>query len=270
MVIDSLSDLYSFVALCVDNAIEAAKEAGLRTIKESADYFSANASGTRYAKSIEPVSLMSQPDLQDRDVYYAQKAWGAVLSVDIRGSTNRALEIGAEKTFVTMHVYMQTMIRLVLAAKGIVVGLRGDGLLAAFGRKPFDVADPWLPDESLQAILEATSCGDAMQRATSQIINPILVTKSIPGDLRIGVGIEAGPMVITKIGLHDALDITAYGHCLNLAAKIGSDKKNRGLVLIGPKARGWFIGKPGGKIRVEPFATDMFKVTYPQELATIS
>jgi class 3 adenylate cyclase len=240
MKVDTLGDLDAFVDECADDALEAAKTAGLDKFAEA--ILENSAEPHRYAKAM---SLLQHDDYKDKALYFCEKAWATVLSVDIRGSTKRAMEVGAEATFITMHVYMRTMIRLVAKARGIVVGLRGDGLLAAFGRKAYDGDNLTLTaEESDKALLAATSCGDAMVKAVVKLINPALLNRDVPGDLRIGVGIECGQMVITKIGLLDAHDVTGYGHCVNRAAKISSEGKNIDRVIIGRHARRIFPSTP--------------------------
>ena len=268
MKVDVLADLIGFVDECADDAVEAAEDAGLAKFAESLVENSARP--LRYAKSFN-LSLVHHDEYQDKGLYFCEKSWATILSVDIRGSTKRAMEIGAQDTFITMHVFMRAMIRLVAKAKGLVVGLRGDGLLAAFGRKVFDDEDDLkvTEKESDKALLAATSCGDAMVRAVKKVINPTLVKRDVPGDVRIGVGIECGRMIITKIGLLDAYDVTAYGHCVNRAAKISSEKGNIDKVVMGRDANNIFPSGEGGRIKVRRFGTDMHLVEYPADSNTL-
>jgi class 3 adenylate cyclase len=267
MKVDVLADLLAFVDECAEDAVDAAEDAGLAKFAELLEN---SATPLRYAKSYN-LSLVQHDEYKDKALYFCDKAWATILSVDIRGSTKRAMEIGAQETFVTMHVFMRAMIRLVAKAKGLVVGLRGDGLLAAFGRKTFEDEDDLkvTTEESDNAILAATSCGDAMVRAVKKVVNPTLVKREVQGDLRIGVGIECGRMVITKIGLVDAYDVTAYGHCVNRAAKISSEKDNIDKVIMGRDANKLFPVREGGRIKVRRFGTDMHVVEYPPNSNTL-
>jgi class 3 adenylate cyclase len=268
MKVDVLADLLAFVNECADDAVEAAEGAGLAKFAEA--LVENSATPLRYAKSFN-LSLVNHDEFQDKDLYFCEKSWATILSVDIRGSTRRAMEIGAQGTFITMHVFMRAMIRLVAKAKGLVVGLRGDGLLAAFGRKTFEDEDDLrvTTNESDHALLAATSCGDAMVRAVRNVVNPTLVKRDVPGDLRIGVGIECGRMIITKIGLLDAYDVTAYGPCVNRAAKISSEKANINKVVMGRDANKLFPSREGGRIKVRRFRTDMHLVEYPADANTL-
>jgi class 3 adenylate cyclase len=262
MKVDVLADLLEFVNDCADDAVEAANEAGLEKFAEA--LVENSTKPLRYAKSYG-LSLVQRDEYKDKAIYFCEKAWASILSVDIRGSIKRALAIGAQDTFITMHVFMRTMIRLVAMAKGVVIGLRGDGLLAAFGRKAFESDDDLrlTLDESDAALLASTSCGDAMVRAVRRVVNPALVKRGVAGDLCIGVGVECGRLVITKIGLLDAYDVTAYGHCVNRAAKISNEKANIDKVIMGRDAKNVFPCKEGGRIKVRRFGTDMHLVEYP-------
>ena len=76
-------------------------------------------------------------------------------------------------------------------------------------------------------------------------------------------------MIITKIGLLDAYDVTAYGHCVNRAAKISSDKRNINKVIMGRDANRIFPSKEGGRIKVRRFDADMYSVEYPADSSTL-
>ena len=57
----------------------------------------------------------------------------AVLFVDMRQSTQRAQKVGAEKTFLTMHVYITALLDAVKYYHGNVIDIMGDGLMVFWG-----------------------------------------------------------------------------------------------------------------------------------------
>lgn len=57
----------------------------------------------------------------------------AVLFVDMRGSTKRAQDIGAEKTFLTMHIFFTALLEVVKHYNGKVIDIMGDGLMVFWG-----------------------------------------------------------------------------------------------------------------------------------------
>lgn len=58
-----------------------------------------------------------------------------------------------------------------------------------------------------------------MIEATRDELNPFLDGRQIPTPQGIGVGVDCGKVTITKIGLGDAIEVTAYGTSVNKAAK---------------------------------------------------
>ena len=57
----------------------------------------------------------------------------AVLFVDMRRSTQRAQTVGAEKTFLTMHVFLTALLEVVKHYNGKVIDIMGDGLMVFWG-----------------------------------------------------------------------------------------------------------------------------------------
>lgn len=59
----------------------------------------------------------------------------AVLFVDMRRSTMRAQQVGPEKTFLTMHVFLTALLEVVKHYQGKVIDIMGDGLMVFWGGK---------------------------------------------------------------------------------------------------------------------------------------
>jgi class 3 adenylate cyclase len=177
----------------------------------------------------------------------AEKAWAAVLFMDMRDSTARAQEVGPRATFVTMHALLPAMAFLVTDAGGYIVGFRGDGLFAAFGIDEHG-ANPVDRSKS-DAVHEAAICGQSMIEAVSDVVNPLLDRFSLPSGIRIGVGVDFGEIVITRIGLDEAHEVTAYGDAVNMASKL-SDKAD-GSVVISPICSDLYPSGPYGQVRLE-------------------
>lgn len=215
--IAEFSEIEQFAADCLETAQGAA-----RTIQ-----FSVNARA-KYAR--QSGELMESPDLIGNepefallDTAFGMAAWSVILSVDLRDSSRRAIEIGARDTYLTMHTYLPTMAELVSKADGKIVGLRGDGLFAAFGLTKKANADADVtPEVAESAAQNSTRCAKAMLEATKDIINPLLKQNHINDGLEIGVGISVGEVVVTRIGLRDATEVTVYGPPVNQACKLCS------------------------------------------------
>jgi class 3 adenylate cyclase len=134
----------------------------------------------------------------------------AVLSIDMRGSTALAMEHTADEMFVVVQCLLPLMAFVAKALDGEVVGLRGDGLIAAFGFGE----DKWAP-----CVNRAYEAGMIMIEAHRDELVPFLDRHKYPTAKGVGVGVASGRVTVTKIGLGDAIEVTAYGSAVNSAAK---------------------------------------------------
>ncbi|MCY2926338.1 MAG: hypothetical protein NT031_13025, partial [Planctomycetota bacterium] len=89
-----------------------------------------------------------------------------------------------------MHGLVPALAFLVSECGGYVVGYRGDGLIAAFGIDEF--AHEKAISDNGRFVQEAACCGQAMLETVDGIVNILLEAWKIPGDVRIGVGIDVG------------------------------------------------------------------------------
>jgi class 3 adenylate cyclase len=134
----------------------------------------------------------------------------AVMSVDMRGSTALAKEHKADEMFVVIQCFIPLMAFVAKALDGEVIGLRGDGLIAAFGF----AEEKWGP-----CINRAYEAGMIMIEAHGEELAPFLAHKNYPTAKGVGVGVDNGRVTVTKIGLGEAIEVTAYGAAVNSAAK---------------------------------------------------
>jgi adenylate cyclase len=211
---------------------------------------------------VEPASLASDPVYGSFDTSYGTMAWAVVLSVDMRGSSKRAIQVGPKHTYLTMHTFLPTMAFLVAKAGGKIIGLRGDGLFAAFGTTPVQTNNfqGVSQDTSDEAIKSATNCGKALVESVDEVINPLLKTSDIDSSVSIGVPIDVGNIVITKIGWSDAVEVTAYGEPINRACK----KSITGVWLTN-EAKKLFPVSQGGRIKFRNYS-DGFMPVYPVDM----
>jgi class 3 adenylate cyclase len=179
----------------------------------------------------------------------ATEVWTTILYVDMRGSTKRALELGPRATYLTMHGLLPALAYVVNQRNGYIVGFRGDGLFAAFGID--EDGDEILESERKSVLGKTCMTGLLMVEAVQKAVNPVLKDFGVPGDIKIGVGIDAGEVVITRIGLRNAFEITAYGNAVNRSAKLCGMGKNE--VLITPEATQLIPSGKGGKLVISAF-----------------
>src|SRR5262249_3350816 len=113
--------------------------------------------------------------------------------------------------FTTLQCFLPLMTSIVAdVPNSAVIGLRGDGLIAAFG---FGETQ-WRP-----IVTTAYEAGMVMIETTQRILNPVLAEEGIPIVLKVGIGIDVGTVLVTKIGFGTFSEVTAYGPAVNTAAK---------------------------------------------------
>ena len=125
----------------------------------------------------------------------------AVLFVDMRDSTKRAQDIGGEKTFLTMHVFLTAILEVVKHYHGKVIDIMGDGVMVFWGGREARAEDDMVKTE---AVRNAGSCGLAMLKVRTGVINKIITYEELGNEISIGVGVTFDSVVVTKIGISDS------------------------------------------------------------------
>lgn len=191
---------------------------------------------TKVAESALHKSLDSFRAYSEIGIYHKEQI--SVLSVDIRDSSTLAIEKTPEAVFFAMQCYLPLMAYIVAESGGEIISLRGDGLIAGFGFE----TENWI-----HCVNDAYECGMLMIQSTSRILNPMLAHQDIPIKLSIGVGIDCGRVIVTKIGFGLANEVTAYGEAVNTAAK-----NSKGMNNLWLSARTCKVCSSGGDVRTSP------------------
>lgn len=213
---------------CCDNAVKACDVMML-------------SEGVQYGR--KGMSVSTLPISRRLGLGWGFQTWAVILSVDMVGSSRRAERIGPRATYITMHTYLPVMAYLA-GRRGHVVGLRGDGLFAAFGiRKEAGEYKAVTGEAVSEAVGNAARTGQAMIEAC-ELLDQVLVASEVEGGISVRVGVDAGSVVVTRIGLEDAQEVTAYGTAVNNACKMGVS----GRVTVSHRANGLWKGMPGGRI----------------------
>lgn len=212
----------------------------------------------------EAQTISDDPDFCVLERYDAMRAWAAFVSFDLRKSSKRATRIGPRDTYITMHTYMPTMLEVIKGMGGTVVGLRGDGAIAMLGVVKLD--DPKRrvqTDEGERAAGLGCECGQGLVECVVDVINPVLAKGGVEAGLAVGVGVDVGEFVATRIGIERAYDLTAYGDCVNKACHRSDHGHNR--VVVTNDVRVMFPEGKGGKTTFPdvPNQTDAYFLKYP-------
>lgn len=168
----------------------------------------------------------------------------AVLFVDMRNSTSRAQTVGAEKTFLTMHVYLTALLEVVKHYQGKVIDIMGDGLMVFWGGREAREEDNMVKTKAIQ---NAGLCGRDMLLIREHVINKIIEKEKLGTPINIGVGVTFDSVIVTKIGIPGSYDVKAFGDCINTASKYSSKVTNQ--VKVSKKVREEWPKSQGGTIR---------------------
>lgn len=167
----------------------------------------------------------------------------AVLFVDMRGSTKRAQNVGAEKTFLTMHIFLTALLEVAKHYHGKVIDIMGDGVMVFWGGREARAVENMVKTE---AVRNAGKCGLAMLKVRTEVINKIITDEKLGNEVSIGIGITFDSVIVTKIGIHGSYDVKAFGDCINVASEY-SRCNNR--IKVSKKVKELWPSSKTGKLR---------------------
>ena len=167
----------------------------------------------------------------------------AVLFVDMRQSTQRAQNVGAEKTFLTMHVFLTALLEVVRHYHGKVIDIMGDGLMVFWGGATAREEDNMVKALAVQNV---GLCGRDMLKVRESVINRIIEDEKLGPKVNIGVGVTFDSVIVTKIGSADSYDVKAFGDCINTAYKYANKTVNK--VKVSKKVKNEWPFSEGGRI----------------------
>jgi adenylate cyclase len=178
--------------------------------------FIANTFG-RYVDHGIAKELLKRPEAarlggQKRDV--------AILMSDIRGFTPLSETLPPEEIIRFLNRYFFYLIRVIQEHQGIIVDFFGDAVLVFFD--PFDQ-----PVEPM--IKKAISCAFSMQKSMKDF-NREMLAENLPS-LKMGIGINAGEVVVGNIGSEARAKYGIVGSPVNLTQRIQSTAEEGEVVI---------------------------------------
>jgi adenylate cyclase len=144
----------------------------------------------------------------------------AVLFADIRGFTSMSELMEPEQVVEFLNEYMTAMVACVDRTGGIVDKFIGDAVMATWGAA-FSTGND--PESAVSAAL--------MMRAAITEFNRTRSADRYP-PVRIGIGLNFGPVVAGQIGSEERLEYTVIGDTVNLASRIESLTKEIGCDIL--------------------------------------
>src|SRR4051794_18456574 len=139
-----------------------------------------------------------------------------VLFADIRNFTDFSEKHTAHEVVALLNAYFNAVVPLIEAEGGTIDKYMGDGIMVLFG------APATQPDHALRGVRAAV----AMVRKVHELKGDWL--KLGNPEMRIGVGVHTGKVVVGAIGSRRRLDYTAIGDTVNAASRIESENKPQG------------------------------------------
>jgi adenylate cyclase len=154
------------------------------------------------------------PDLTERVLEEGTDLSGeevelSLLFMDIRGFTAYSEQAAAKDVVTRLNELYGEVVPAILRHGGHANKFIGDGLLAVFG------APSRLPDHADRAV----AAGLEIARLVRDRFGP---------DLRVGIGINSGTVVVGTIGGGGRLDFTVIGDAVNTAARVESATRETG------------------------------------------
>jgi adenylate cyclase len=146
-----------------------------------------------------------------------------ILMADIRGFTTICEELSPAETLRWLNAYFSRMIKVIKENRGILIDFVGDAVLVFFD--PFEAP-------LAEAVDRALRCAFDMQRQ-AEILNREAFAEQLP-EVRIGIGINAGPVIIGNIGSEDRIKYGIVGSAVNVTQRIQEHARPGEIVVTPP------------------------------------
>jgi class 3 adenylate cyclase len=143
-----------------------------------------------------------------------------LLFSDVRGFTTMAEAIRPHEVVRVLNAYFEQMVEAVFKHDGMLDKFIGDGLMAVFG------APRAVPDHAMSAV----ACALDMRRRLVEVNDALRAAGLL--ELKIGIGLHTGPVVVGNIGSSKRMEYTAIGDAVNLAARLESQTKEQGVDIL--------------------------------------
>jgi class 3 adenylate cyclase len=133
----------------------------------------------------------------------------SILFMDVRGFTTLSEKATARKVVAELNALYEVVVPVILRHGGHANKFIGDGLLAVFG------APERHRDHADRAVAAALEIDQRVNREAAR-------------DLRVGLGVNSGTVVVGTIGGGGRLDFTVIGDAVNTAARVESATRKTG------------------------------------------
>jgi len=176
-----------------------------------------------FAQYVSPEVLAEVVDKYDDQVSadVGRRERVSILFSDIRSFTNIAENLEPEAVVEMLNTHLGAMVEIIINKRGTLDKFIGDAIMAFWG------APLRMEDHALRAV----EAGLLMLRALPAV-NEKMRAKGFP-EIKIGIGINTGEVVLGNIGSEQKLDYTVIGDRVNAASRLESlTKKYLGCGLL--------------------------------------
>lgn len=155
------------------------------------------------------------------------------LFLDVRGFTGFSETHSARDVVAMLNRLFELVVPIIAGHGGHVDKFIGDGLLAVFGTpRP-------LADHAVRALAAATDIAAA--------------TENRPGEPRIGIGLNSGPVVAGNLGGAGRYEFSVIGDVVNVAARVEAATRHTGdTILVSEHTRRLLPPGPAGTLTERP------------------
>ncbi|MDQ5807527.1 MAG: adenylate/guanylate cyclase domain-containing protein, partial [Actinomycetota bacterium] len=157
----------------------------------------------------------------------------SVLFMDVRGFTAMSEHASAQEVVAKLNELYDEVVPAILRHGGHANKFIGDGLLAVFG------APQRLADHADRAVAAAIDVADCVRRR-------------FDGALRVGLGVNSGPVLAGTIGGGGRLDFTVIGDTVNTAARVESATRTTGDDILITEATAKLLERDGYALEERP------------------
>jgi len=176
------------------------------------------------------------PDVADRvlnegELLEGEQVEATILFVDIRDFTAFAENASAREAVAQLNDFFGLIVPCVTEQRGHANKFIGDGLLAVFG------APERYPDHADRAVETACRIAAAVEQRYGQ-------------ELRIGIGINSGPVMVGTVGGGGRLEFTVIGDPVNVAARVEEATRDTGDTILLTESTRALLGE-GWRARLE-------------------
>jgi adenylate cyclase len=143
-----------------------------------------------------------------------------VLFTDIRGFTTMSENLDPESLVKLLHDFLNPMSNIIINQGGTIDKYMGDAIMALFGAP---LIQPDHPRLACRAALEMVASLEALNRTWAELGRP---------PLKVGVGVNTGPVAVGNMGSDRLFDYTAIGDNVNLASRLEGLNKYYGTNIL--------------------------------------